>query len=169
MNKPAVVAAAAIALGSLMALLDFISGPSLNLLAVNSTILSALTIMSVALLATPGTVPAGKETRESFDGKRRTPMVEMVGLLKGARDGYTLNRKEIALVLRSAVDSKMGDGASPPPHETVDAYLRSALGPQSFSEFFSEDEWRSTRVESSKNYLARLKDVVTTLKQSLEF
>lgn len=169
MNKATIVAVAVIVVGSLMALLDFASGPSLNLLAVNSTALAALTITLATLLATPSVELTRKETKEAFLGTRRAPMNDMVNLLEGARDGYTWNRKEIALVLRSAVDAKLGSETSTPSRENVDSYIRSVLGAQRFSEFFSESEWRATKVEGSQTYMASLKEMVTSLRQSLEF
>lgn len=169
MNKSAVAVAAAIILGSFMALFDFTSAPSSNLLGANSTAILALTIVSVAVLATPSVKPGGKKARQNLDWARRTPMEETARRLRGASKGYTWDRKEIALTLRSAVDAKVVDETSLLPLEAVDAYLRSVLGEQSFNEFFSEDGWRATKVEASDDYLTRLRDVVTSLRQSLEF
>ena len=168
MNKAAILAAIAIALGSLMVALDLAYAPNLSLLAADSTILSVLTVMVVALLVARSVRPAGKET-EAVAEARRMPVDEMAELLRGALDGYTLNRKEISHMLRSALDAKKADEQGPPSHEDVDAYLRSVLGHETFSQFLSEDAWRDVRVKSSQEYLTHLRNAVTLLSESLGF
>ena len=167
MNKTALAIDAAILLATFMAMVDLLFAPSSSLLAANSTMILVLTIMSVALLAILTGRPAGKRAEQAVDKTRGTPMEEMTELLKGASKGYTWNRKEIALALRSAVNARIDNDAGPLAHETADAYLRSVLGGQTFEEFFSEEGWRATRVAGSHGYLTRLKAVVASLTQSL--
>jgi len=169
LNKTALAIDAAIFLAIFMAMVDLLSAPSSSLLAANSTMVLALTIMSVSLLAILSRRPVGKRTEQAVGRTRGTPMDEMTELLKGASKGYTWNRKEIALTLRSAVNARIDNDAGPLAHETADAYLRSVLGGQTFEEFFSEDGWRATRVAGSYGYLTRLKVVVASLTQSLGF
>jgi hypothetical protein len=169
LNKIALVIDGGIFLGILMAAIDLSSSPGTSLLGANSTMLMALTITSVVLLAVLGTRGPGNGTPQALERARETPIEEMAGILDGASKGYTLNRKEIALNLRAAVNARIGDDASPLPHEDADAYLKNVLGSQTFEEFFSEDSWRATRVQGTHGYLTRLRLVVASLKQSLGF
>jgi hypothetical protein len=168
MNRLRIMVAAAIGLGVFMALVDTLSPPSVSLLAADSTMVLALTTISVALLASPSARLSTKKGNQAPRPTRRTPLGEMAEQLLGASKGYTLNRKEIAFALRTAVNVKIGNEASPLPNEPSDAFLRHTLGDQTFAEFFSEGGWTATRVKDSIGYLARLKVVVATLTKSLE-
>lgn len=169
MNKSALAIDAAIFLATFMAMVDLLSAPSSSLLAANSTMVLVLITMSVVLLAILTRRSTGGRTEQAADRTRGTPVNEMAELLKGASKGYTWNRKEIALTLKSAVNAKIGHDADHLAHETADAYLRSVLGSQTFEEFFSEDGWRATRVAGSYGYLTRLKAAVASLTQALGF
>jgi hypothetical protein len=168
-NKPIVFTAGALALGAFMAFVDFTSGPSQSLLAFNSTVLSGLTIILVGLLVIAWTERAPKEAREHFRWARRTPLKEMVETLRGARDGYVSNRRDIARTLRWAVEAEIEAAASSRPREEVDAYLERILDARSFLEFFSESQWRTAKVEVSVGYITRLRGVVASVEQSLGF
>jgi hypothetical protein len=169
LNKAAVAAVAAVALAAFMLLQDLVSGPSLSLLALNSTILSVLMVVLVSLLAAALTVRDARTNAEHFRWVRRTPVGEMAETLKGANDGFTSNRREVARTLRWAVGAKFGNETGTRSQEAVDTYLKSILSPRSFEEFFSESDWRASKVEASRGYLVRLKEVVTSVGQSLEF
>lgn len=169
MNKTTLVLGGGIFLGTLMTIVDLTSSPGTSLLGANSTMLLALTGICVMLLAVLGAKGLGNGTMQAAHPATETPIEEMAGILNGASKGYTLNRKEIALTLRAAVNVRIGSDASPLSHDEADAYLRKALGSRTFEEFFSEDGWRATRVQGTHAYLTRLKLVVASLKESLGF
>jgi len=168
MKRRNLLVAFALGLGVFMMILDSLSGPSQSLLAANSTMMLAVTIITVALLASPGAKPLYGSQGQVRSPTRGTPLNETTEQLKGASKGYTLNRKEIAQTLRAAVNVKIGSETNHLPNEASDAFLMSILGDQTFAEFFSEDGWKATRVSDSISYLARLKAVVVALTKSLE-
>jgi hypothetical protein len=127
-----------------------------------------LTIILVSLYAV-GEERAGAEKSKDFVRLRRTPPRQMVGTLVGAKDGYTSNRREIARILRDAVDAKIGTGIGTWPPHAADSYLKSILGAQSYAEFISEPERMTARVEATKGYITRLRDVVALVGQSIGF
>lgn len=167
MNRSVILPAAAITLGSMTVAFDLTYAPNLSLLAADSTLLSALAAVIVALLVARSVKPARRESG-ALGEARRMPVDEMAELLRGAQEGYTLNQKEVARMLRSAVDAKKADEQGSPFHETVDTYLRSVLGQETFSRLLSEDAWRDTRVKSPQGYLSSLRNAVVLLSESLE-
>lgn len=168
MKRATVIVLVGVGAGSLMAVQDFVSGPSLNLLGVDSTVLVGLTIASIALLAFQGTEPVGIGSADALEYRERNPVKGMLNLLEGARRGYTLNRKEIARMLRAAVEAKLGGEEGHPSREAVDSYLSKSLGRQLFSELLSEDQGNAVRVKPSNEYISSLKDAVASLETSLE-
>ena len=169
MNKTALIAAAAVVLGVIMAAVDSTSGPSLNLLAANSTILLLLTVILVGLFALGGAESAARDADRDIAPQRRAPQMEMVETLKGARDGYTTNRREIARILRRAVNARAGAGAGNRSPEAADAYLETILDAASYSEFIAGPEQMTTRVKATKGYITRVGDVVALVERSIGF
>lgn len=153
--------------GFLMAVQDLVSGPSLNLLAVNSAVLVTLTIASIALLAFNGTGHVWTGAAAAQD-RERSPTREVLNLLEGARRGYTRDRKEIARTLRAAVEVKLGGKEGHPSREAVDSYLSKSMGQELFSELLSEDQGNAVRVKPTKEYISNLRTAVASLEMSLE-
>ncbi len=170
MSKARTLALSAVVVGSLLAYLDFTSSPSPSLLAVNSTVLIALTAASVALVAAATRAGSIRSPERALERISKPPLEAMNELAKGARDGYVSNRKQVARVFRTAVDAKIQSEPmlGPVNRNDVDEFLRSAVGGPLFTEFFAEDEWKTVRVVSSRGYISRLAQVIEMVERSLE-
>jgi hypothetical protein len=156
-----------VVVGSSLAVWDFIAGPSLNLWAINATVVLALALESAALLLVNGPQHTWSSPSEPRPIRRRMPLDKMLVLMNGAREGYTQNRKELAQMLRSAVDAKLAAKTGPLPGEVVEARISEAVGQRLYSELFSEEGWRPAKVERSPDYLAHLNEGVGLLRKSL--
>jgi hypothetical protein len=167
-NKKRIASAVAAALGVFMVALDLTSGPSLSLLALNSTILLTLTVAILAYLAFGRAGGAGEGSSGLPRWTRRTPTQEMTALVKAADAGYTSSRREIARILRSAVQARGGKEPTGVPREGDEEALRSLLGDALYAEFISEAGWKASRVRTSKGYITRLREAAAKLGHPVE-
>jgi hypothetical protein len=167
-NRTRIASAVAGALGVFMLVLDLTSGPSLSLLALDSTILLALTLAILAYLAFGRADGDGRRSSGQPRWTKRTPTQEMTSLVRAAEAGYTSSRREVARVLRSAVQARAGDEPTGVPHEGDEEALRSLLGDGLYAEFISEAGWNASRVRTSKGYITRLREAAAKLGHPVE-
>jgi hypothetical protein len=158
---------AGVAAGSLVAGWDFISEPSQNLWAVNVTVLIILTIEVVFLLARGGTLPPLSPVSGPRYSAMNTPTRQMQALLKGADEGFTQNRREVAQLLRSAVGAKLASPKGPASKDAVEARILGVLGAKLYSELLPDDSLMAARAKGPTDYILHLKDGLTLLQRSL--
>ena len=158
---------AGVAAGLLLAGWDFISEPSLNLWAVNATVLIILTIEVLFLLAMRGTLPPLSSASGRWHSARNTPTRRMHSLLKGADEGFAQNRREVAQLVRSAVGAKLATSTGPASKDTVNARILGVLGPTLFSELFPDDASKPARVRRTPDYIPHLDEGLSLLQRAL--
>jgi hypothetical protein len=158
---------AGVAAGLLLAGWDFVSGPSLNLWAVNATVLIILTIEVLLLLARSRTLPPLSPASGPWHSAISTPTRRMHALLRGADEGFTQNRKEVAQLLRSAVAAKLATPKGPAPKDAVDARILGVLGPKLFSELLPDDSSRPAKVRRTPGYILGLNEGLSLLQRAL--
>jgi hypothetical protein len=156
-----------VAAGFLAALWDLYSGPSLELWALNSTVVAGLSVECAALLLLKGPKKKPDSSPESTSYVRTTPWRGMYNLLRGAEEGYTQNRKEIAIILRSAVAARVSSEAHGATTEEVDARILGAVGPKVYSEVFADEPSMEARVKRPGTYLPELTEGVHRLHEAL--
>jgi hypothetical protein len=145
---------------------DFLLGPSLNLLSINSTALIALTLASVAVIAFGSQEARG--TRPEVPVLRvRMPARELYALVRGARDGYLSNRRAVARIVIGGLAAKMVNGAKPPTGEEVEKYVQEALAGSYDEELFPASSASRARVRPSGTYIPRLKKAISLVEQRL--
>ena len=167
MKSSFVLFVAASGRGRLVASLDSVLGPSLNLLSINSTGLTALTALSVGIILLLGSRRA-PPARAPPKYRVRMPALEMQALVRGAREGYVSNRRGVARVLAGAAKARLDDGRMAPTGPEVEGYLRAALGSSYSGDLFLPQAENRVRVPPSGTYVASLKEAVALLERRLE-
>jgi hypothetical protein len=158
---------AGVAAGFLLAGWDLISEPTQNLWAVNATVLIFLTIEAVFLLSLRKTPPPISLSSGIWYSAMNTPTRRMHALLKGADDGFTQNRKEVAQLLRSAVGAKLATPGGPASKEAIDARILGVLGTKLYSELLPEDSSRPAKARSEADYISCLNEGLSILQRTL--
>ena len=166
MRKAPVIFAGAASMGALVAALDLVLAPSLDLLSINSTGVLALSTMAVAALALAGAsktkpAPVGKGYRV------RSPEADMHRLVQGASEGYVSNRRSIARMVAGAAAAKLDQGRGPPSDQEVEGHLRGVLGGSYLPVGAAPGTESRTRVPPADGYLAALKAGISLLEEDL--